>query len=100
METRFEGQSGRVDWSKLPNQRIFRDSIDRVITTLNSLPHEERDSLLSLGMDHSIEDPDHPDHAVVKFPYVFPEAGQYRIYVQMKRNQKILNGAFDIEVVD
>ena len=55
---------------------------------------------LSLGMDHSVEDPDHPDHAVVRFPYSFPEAGQYRIYVQMKRNQKILNGAFDVEVTD
>ena len=100
METRFEGESGRVDWSKLPNQRLFRDSIDQVITSLNSLPHNERDSLLSVGMNHSVDDPDHPDHAVVKFPYAFPEAGQYRIYVQMKRNQKILNGAFDVEVVD
>lgn len=100
METRFEGQSGRVDWNALPKQQVFRDSIDQVIAELNSLPYAERDSLLGIGMDHSFEDPDHPDHAVVKFPYAFPEAGQYRIYVQMKRNQKILNGAFDVKVVD
>ncbi|MEO1051053.1 MAG: hypothetical protein AAFX87_10515 [Bacteroidota bacterium] len=100
METRFEGKSGRVDWNVLPKQGIFRDSIDQVIAELNSLPYATRDSLLGLGMNHSYDDPDHPDHAVVKFPYAFPEAGQYRIYVQMKRNQKILNGAFDVEVVD
>ena len=100
METRFEGQSGRVDWNALPRQQVFRDSIDQVIAQLNSLPYDERDSILGIGMDHSFEDPDHPDHAVVKFPYSFPEAGQYRVYVQMKRNQKILNGAFDVEVVD
>ncbi|MEL6561098.1 MAG: hypothetical protein AAFQ94_23095 [Bacteroidota bacterium] len=100
METRFEGQSGLLDWDKLPNQQVFRDSVDQVITKLNSLSYQERDSLLSIGMDHSVDDPDHPDHAVVKFPYSFPEAGQYRIYVQMKRNQKILNGAFDVEVTD
>ncbi|MEL7003907.1 MAG: hypothetical protein AAFN93_14390 [Bacteroidota bacterium] len=100
METRFEGKSGRVNWNKLPKQSAFRDSIDQVIASLNSLPYAERDSLLGLGMDHSIEDPDHPDHSVVKFPYSFPGPGQYRIYVQMKRNQKILNGAFDVEVVD
>lgn len=100
MESRFEGQSGRVDWNKIQNQRVFRDSIDQVIADLNQKPYAERDSILSVGMDHSVDDPDHPDHSVVKFPYSFPEAGQYRIYVQMKRNQKILNGAFDVEVVD
>ena len=100
MEARFDGQSGRIDWGKLQKQHLFRDSVDQVLAELNSLPYAERDSLLGVGMDHSVEDPDHPDHAVVKFPYAFPEAGQYRIYVQMKRNQKILNGAFDVEVVD
>ncbi|MEL6537538.1 MAG: hypothetical protein AAFQ98_19105, partial [Bacteroidota bacterium] len=100
METRFEGQSGRVDWDALPSTGVFRDSIDQVIADLNGLPYAERDSLLSLGMDHSVDDPDHPDHSVVKFPYAFPEPGQYRIYVQMKRNQRILNGAFDVEVTD
>ncbi|HAA15926.1 MAG TPA: hypothetical protein DCE41_31140, partial [Cytophagales bacterium] len=100
MESRFEGQTGRVDWDTLQTQKVFRDSIDQVIAELNRLPYAERDSLLGIGMDHSFEDPDHPDHSVVKFPYAFPEAGQYRIYVQMKRKGKILNGAFDVEVGD
>ncbi len=100
MEARFEGQSGMLDWDNITTEAVFRDSIDNVIAELNSLPAYERDSLLSIGMDHSVDDPDHPDHSVVKFPYAFPEAGQYRVYVQMKRNQKILNGAFDVEVVD
>ncbi len=100
MEKRMESKDGRVDWNALQKQSVFRDSIDQVIADLNSLPYNERDSLLGIGMDHSTDDPSHPDHAVVKFPYSFPEAGQYRIYVQMKRNEKILNGAFDVEVVD
>ncbi len=100
MLNRFESGSGRFDWDKLTEPPAFRDSIDQVIAELNSLPYSERDSLLGVGMDHSVDDPDHPDHAVVKFPYAFPEAGQYRIYVQMKRDQKILNGAFDVEVSD
>lgn len=100
MEKRFASMGGRINWDKLTKQHIFRDSIDQVIAELNSLPYAKRDSILGIGMDHSYDDPDHPDHAVVKFPYTFPEAGQYRIYVQMKRNQKILNGAFDVEVLD
>ncbi|MDN3204405.1 hypothetical protein [Algoriphagus sediminis] len=98
IESRIKGQSGIINWDEIQNQKEFRDSVDQVIARLNRMPYAERDSLLAIGMDHSVDDPDHPDHAVVKFPYAFPEAGQYRIYVQMKRNKKILNGAFDVEV--
>jgi hypothetical protein len=36
--------------------------------------------------------------ATVSFPYGFPEAGQYRIFVQVKRAGSIITGAFDAEV--
>ncbi len=64
------------------------------------MPQAQREALLAEGMDHDWEDPDHPDHAVVKFPYSFPSAGDYRIFIQMKRNGRILNSAFDVKVQD
>ena len=50
-----------------------------------------------------------PDHAVhtakndstpsiVDFPYAFPRSGSYRLFVQVKRNGRILTGAFAIPV--
>ena len=35
---------------------------------------------------------------VVTFPYGFPQPGNYRIYVQMKRAGKIETGVFDAKV--
>lgn len=99
MQARLTQGSGRVDWNKLPKPAVFRDSIDQAIAALNALPAHERDSALLVGMDHpALNDPDHPDHSIVRFPYTFPTEGSYRIYVQMKRNGRILNGAFDVEV--
>jgi hypothetical protein len=47
--------------------------------------------------------PIHSDHAaglpaIVSFPYGFPEAGDYRIFVQVKRGGRIDTGAFDAHV--
>lgn len=38
--------------------------------------------------------------AVVEFPYAFPRAGEYRVFVQVKRAGRILTGAFAIAVTD
>lgn len=35
----------------------------------------------------------------VAFPYGFPKAGDYRIFVQMKRGGKIETGVFDTQVI-
>jgi hypothetical protein len=45
----------------------------------------------------------HAHHArglppTVTFPYGFPEAGDYRIFVQVKRAGQIITGAFDARV--
>jgi hypothetical protein len=34
----------------------------------------------------------------LSFPYEFPKAGRYRIWIQAKPGHEILTGAFDVEV--
>lgn len=78
----------------------FMDSIDNEVQRMASLTEEERNAELFelMGHDPYEEDPEHEGHSVVTFPYVFPEAGEYRIWIQMKRNGKVLNTAFDATI--
>ncbi|MCF1751111.1 hypothetical protein [Mariniradius sediminis] len=94
---RFE--SGKIGMQNLPSVLSFQDSIDRVIKVLDQMPESERDSLLMGNMVHlDPADPDHIEHSMVSFPYAFPQPGNYRIWVQVKIDGKIVNGAFDVEV--
>ena len=94
---RFE--SGKIGMQNLPTGLSFPDSIDGVIQVLNQMPEKERDSLLMGNMVHlDPTDPDHIEHSMVSFPYAFPQPGNYRIWVQVKIDGKIVNGAFDVEV--
>ncbi|MXV15965.1 hypothetical protein [Hufsiella ginkgonis] len=83
----------------LPRPRVFADSIDHFVRKLDEMDDNTRNALLTLGMDHTASAGGHTAHEV-SFPYAFPKAGKYRVWVQVKRNGKILNSAFDAEVKD
>lgn len=81
-----------------PDANRFRDSIDRYVTRLRSLPEAEKNRLLMAsmpGMSHKMA-----VNNMVQFPYAFPRAGHYRIWVQVKRNGQVLTGVFDTQVND
>ncbi|WP_337042095.1 hypothetical protein [Emticicia sp. 17c] len=81
---------------RLSNAKKFRDSVDHVLAQLQTMTEEERDKWLMGNMKH--ESGGHHGGSVT-LPYVFPSAGNYRIWLQVKRNGKILTGAFDAKVI-
>lgn len=86
---------------RLPTDtKFFRDSIDRYLATLKAMTPADRDRLLMAsmtGMDsQKMEGMKHENRIV--FPYAFPKAGQYRIFLQIKRNGQVLTGIFDATV--
>lgn len=92
-------KTGKVGFTDIPQSLSFQDSIDQVVAFLETLPDTERDSLLMGNMVHyNWGDPEHEEHSMVNFPYAFPEKGDYRIWIQVKIDGKIVNGAFDVEV--
>lgn len=89
--------------SQFPPAEQFRDSVDQVLASIRALSEEERNDYLMEFMGHEIDyegEGVHEGHSIVTFPYAFPEAGNYRIWIQMKRNGKVLNTAFDAVVTD
>ena len=97
-----ESMAGRIaDTTRMfnyPDAVTFRDSIDTYIAKLKSLPEAEKNKQLmssSSGMSHSMK-----TNNMVEFPYAFPRAGHYRIWVQVKRKGRILTGVFDTQVND
>lgn len=93
--------SGNTGFGQLPAGMSFMDSVDQVVSLLNQMPIQERDSLLMGGGMHVMaDDPEHEGHQMVSFPYAFPESGDYRIWIQVKIEGQILNGAFDVNVSD
>ena len=58
-----------------------------------------RDGRLKLDDAQSMDAMAHPDTVrYVNFPYAFPSAGRYRVYVQMRVNKEIHTTAFDMQV--
>ncbi len=80
----------------LNNPKRFRDSVDNVLAKLQTMTEAERDKFLMGDMKH--ESNGHHGGEVT-FPYVFPKAGNYRIWLQVKREGKILTGVFDAKVI-
>ncbi|GAB3548409.1 hypothetical protein [Spirosoma fluminis] len=79
-----------------PDAKHFRDSIDTYVAKLKTLPEAEKNRMLMAAMpqmDHTMA-----TNNMVQFPYAFPRAGHYRIWVQVKRNGRVLTGVFDTQV--
>ncbi|MCA0230870.1 MAG: hypothetical protein LCH91_10435 [Bacteroidetes bacterium] len=97
-------QSRIADTTKIyrltTSPKIFRDSIDRYVASLKAMTPSERDRLLMqtmTGMNaHEMGNMKHENRIV--FPYAFPKEGQYRIFLQIKRNGQVLTGIFDAVV--
>ena len=79
----------------LPNPKLFIDSIDRLISSIRAMSEDERNAYLTAGMKGMAMP---AMDGMVTFPYAFPSPGNYRIWIQMKRDGKILNSAFDAVV--
>jgi hypothetical protein len=97
IQNRFDKVTGPINWDKLTKASLFMDSINQVVARLDSLTEDERNKLLMGSMPHAT-DSAHAEHSTVRVPYSFPSPGNYRIWIQMKRNGKILNSAFDTVV--
>jgi len=100
-----------------PNGKLFRDSIDRLVNALRHMSEEERNERLvqemkmqgmSADQQMNMKTPAMADdpmmkgmsngNNIVSFPFTFPSAGKYRIWVQVKINGQILTAAFDRNV--
>jgi hypothetical protein len=81
---------------KMNNAKQFRDSIDNILIKLKTMTEAERDKLLMGNMKHE----NYVHHSgQVTFPYAFPKTGHYRVWLQIKREGKILTGVFDANVI-
>lgn len=104
-EQSFENRiSDTAHVARRPKPDVFRDSIDRHLARLNAMPTVDRELFLmgEMGMYNAEEGGmTGMEHGTrISFPYAFPKAGQYRIFLQIKRNDKVLTGAFDVKVTD
>jgi hypothetical protein len=100
-----------------PDKNHFKDSIDQLIKTLAKMSEEERNDYLlkEMKMTEKIISSENIDSSSaqyaddnlmigmnkgnsIHFPYSFPSPGMYRIWVQVKRNGKVLTAVFDRKV--
>jgi hypothetical protein len=65
---------------------------------MQSMAVANSDSLATLVANMSMADMDMPVSPTVEFPYGFPSAGRYRIFVQMKHGATVETGVFDADV--
>ena len=76
---------------------LFKDSVDKILAKIQTMSETDRDKFLMPNMVHQIMQKGHHGN-MVNFPYVFPSSGNYRIWLQIKRNGKVLTGAFEAKI--
>ncbi|MFT4153047.1 hypothetical protein [Parafilimonas sp.] len=92
-----------------PDAAAFRDSVDIAVKKLEAMPEKEREDYLMMEMA-GMEMPAGcgPEEKktmmgmlnmhtgnTVSFPYTFESPGNYRIWVQVKKNGRVYTGVFD-----
>jgi hypothetical protein len=85
---------------RYPEPGRFRDSIDQLILRIKGMTEGERNEFLMKQMNMAVMDTTggmRMDNRV-SFPYIFPRPGTYRIWVQVKKDSRVLTAAFDREV--
>jgi hypothetical protein len=95
------GRLGRAGSdNRFADGRKFRDSIDRLVWRIREMPETQRNAFLMKQMNMPVMDTAggmNMDN-MVSFPYSFPQPGTYRIWVQVKKDGRVLTAAFDREV--
>jgi len=95
-EKNLQDRIGNHVDKSVPERKVFRDSIDHYLEILHNMTETERNALLNSGMNMKMDSMDAMKvNNMIQFPYSFPSAGQYRIWVQCKRNGQVLTAAFD-----
>lgn len=100
-------QEGMIDRLNHPDmdyrhvdRTAFPDSIDGLVSRIKAMPENDRNAFLMKQMNMPAMDTTGGMTMgnKVSFPYVFPQPGMYRIWVQVKRNGQVLTAAFDRSV--
>jgi hypothetical protein len=100
-------QEGLIDRLNHPDidyrhadRKAFKDSIDELVSRIKTMSENDRNVFLMKQMNMPVMDTTAGMKMgnMVSFPYVFPQPGTYRIWVQVKRNGQVLTAAFDRSV--